>query len=347
MSYEYLRNIIKKYFFLPATKYRYILKGVGTYLPKSVMRFLPEHQHQFYNYGSIRKQSGDARTFYSLWLRQLVILFEQKVPINKIKNVAEFGAGDSLGVGLAAIISGVDKYYAIDISKNAFSSHNLEIFDQIVELFKKKEPIPDNKEFPKAIPILKSYKFPSYILTDDVLKTLLDENRIQKIRQALRSVIKEERIQQDKISIQYIVLQNDLDIIKKESLDLIYSFAVMEHVDNFREVYNVFNLWLKNGGLMAHAVGYNSHNTARLWNGHWTYSDFAWKLIRGRCHYLINREPHSAQINYIKEAGFQVIFEDKYYEDSMISKKDVVSRFKNISEDDLKTHSAFIVARKL
>jgi len=343
-----LRDKIKKVFFLPITKYYYTLKGIGTYLPGFLACLFPKHQNQFYNRGSIRQGLITARNWYTLWLRHLVVLSEGKVDIKSIKTVGEFGAGDSLGIGLAALLSGVNKYYAIDISENAYTSDNLKILDELIDLFKNKTSIPDNNEFPKVKPDLNSYDFPSHILTDECLKENLAEERLEKIRQAVLNVINKKPADlENEISINYVSSKQEFIGIKEGFFDFIYSVAVMEHVDDIDEAYSYFAKWLKKGGVMAHTVGYNSHETARLWNGHWTYSDYLWKIIRGRCHYLINRHAHSQQIDCLKKNNFEMILDHRYSAKNILRKSDLAKRFKNINQEDLSTHSGFILARKV
>ena len=98
--------------------------------------------------------------------------------------LAELGPGDSLGIGLAALISGANRYYSFDV-RHAGNKRNIEIFDELVELFKKREHIPDETEFPCMKPYLKAYGFPAHILTDERLNESLKQDRIRSIRNAL------------------------------------------------------------------------------------------------------------------------------------------------------------------
>ena len=82
---------------------RALIRGLATFIPGYVS-------------GSPREPGGTVspRYCYSVWLRHLVMasdgcLFEYP------KTVAELGPGDSIGIGLAALISGADEYYAFDV----------------------------------------------------------------------------------------------------------------------------------------------------------------------------------------------------------------------------------------
>jgi len=331
----------------PVKKIKYILKGIGTYLPSSINRYLPRHQPQFYGQGRVRLTPVSARTCYSLWLRHLVKLYDYGLPTD-INTIAEFGPGDSLGVGLVAMLTGANRYYALDITKNAFSSSNIDIFDELVELLQNKSPIPDNQELPKAKPILGSYEFPNYILTEDRLRVVLNTARVKKIHKALLEILtNREESSGDDIVIRHIApWGEDLDIIQRESIDMIYSIATMEHVGDISKVYRTSSFWLKKGGVFAHAIDFKAHGTAPLWNGHWACSDFLWRIIKGRSIYLINREPHSVHIKEIKKNNCKVVCDEKYYKLNTIKQRYLATRFKNMTDDDLKISSAFIVGQK-
>jgi hypothetical protein len=67
-------------------------------------------------------------------------------------SVAELGPGHSLGIGLAALTCGVNKYYAVDLVALADKSLNATVFDDLVRLFQAREEIPGPAEYPKVKP---------------------------------------------------------------------------------------------------------------------------------------------------------------------------------------------------
>ena len=69
-----------------------------------------------------------------------------------LRNVAEFGPGDSLGVGFAALLSGSSKYIAFDAQPSISIKNNLKIFEEVLDLFSKRADIPDENEFPRIKP---------------------------------------------------------------------------------------------------------------------------------------------------------------------------------------------------
>ena len=211
------------------------------------------------------------------------------------KVVAELGPGDSLGIGLAALVSGAEKYFAFDVVECANLERNLKILDELVTLFKNKEDIPGEQEFPGVKPCLETYDFPQQILTNHQLSQALEDARIDRIRNSIISHNREDSI------IIYKAPWFYSSIREKESIDLIYSQAVLEHVDDLRNTYRAMRLWLKPKGFISHQIDFRCHGMDDKWNGHWTYSDFMWKVIRGNRPYLLNREPHSTHIKILKK----------------------------------------------
>ena len=309
-----------------------LLRGIATYIPG------------LYKLAS-RGTGGtiSARYCYSVWLRHLTMAYKNGLSTQP-DAIAELGPGDSLGIGLAALISGANNYYAFDIVEYASNKRNIEIFDELVNLFKKREKIPDETEFPRVKPYLESYEFPNHILTDERLNEALKQDRIESIRNALLNLGSGNR---NNIQISYFVPWYDSKVIKEESIDMIYSQAVMEHVDDLAYTYEILYRWLKPGGFMSLVIDFKSHGTAKEWNGHWAYSDFVWRLIKGKRHYLLNRQPLSAHISLLQKFGFEVVCDMKTKDTSGIERKRLASRFKNMSDDDLITSTAFIQAVKM
>src|SRR4051794_13392029 len=74
--------------------------------------------------------SCSARYCYSIWLRHLAHLHASGLP-TQFGTMVELGPGDSLGVGMAALLSGVDHYIALDRTRYAEAERNLRIFDEL------------------------------------------------------------------------------------------------------------------------------------------------------------------------------------------------------------------------
>jgi hypothetical protein len=283
--------------------------------------------------------TNSARYCYSVWLRHLVMAHSSGLATNP-KIIAELGPGDSLGVGLAGLITGAEKYYAFDVVNYTNIQNNSKIFNELVSLFKKREAIPGETEFPRIKPLLKSYQFPSAILTDDRLAKALCTDRIERIHTVISNTLNANSI------IQYKVPWFDKHIIQSSTVDMVFSQAVLEYVDDLFNTYKAQYSWLKPNGLISHVIDFSSHGTHEEWNGHWTYSDFQWKLIRGNIPWLINRVPCATHDRLLEDTGFLKKCEVKYKTPSGISRKKLARRFRDISDDDLTTSALFIQCLK-
>lgn len=306
---------------------RPIAAGISSYLP-----------------GPLRLAIGtggtdSARYCYSVWLRHLVTLNRNglgTVP----RVVAELGPGDSLGIGLAALLSGSEIYFAFDLLEYANVKRNLRIFDELVCMFIRRDAIPDESEFPVVMPRLDSYDFPHHIIGNLQLKQALDLPRLETIR---RSIVNPNLAG---AMIRYIVPWSDSSVVEPGTVDLIYSQAVLQHVDDLHNTYRCMNIWLKPGGYLSHSIDFKCMGTSNEWNGHWCYSDLLWRLIRGRRPFLINREPRSRHMTLLQEHGFKVVIESSIKLQSNLSITDLAERFRSLSDNDLVTSASFVQAVK-
>ena len=100
--------------------------------------------------------------------------------------------------------------------------------------------------------------------------------------------------------------QTMFKIVAEASLDLIFSQAVLEHVDGLEETYRAMFAWLKPGGYASHVIDFTAHGRSPFWNGHWAYSDWEWELVRGKREFLLNREPLSTHLALVRNVGFEL-----------------------------------------
>ena len=129
---------------------------------------------------------------------------------------------------------------------------------------------------------------------------------------------------------------------------MVYSQAVLEHVNDLEGTYQSLCKWLKPGGIMSHVIDFRCHGCAEQWNGHWSYSDLTWKLIRGKRPWLINRASHDIHLALLKEHGFDVVYEliEHAIPSRGIDRSRLAPGFRDISDEDLQTSGAFIQAVK-
>lgn len=302
---------------------------------KGIISYLPGVDHSMKGTGG----TISARYCYSVWLRHLVMARKnglQSIP----RVVAELGPGDSIGIGLAALISGCEKYYALDVVEHASSDYNAAILEELLELFRDKADIPGEDEFPRVKPYLDNYDFPRDILDEKLLDCSLRPERIDEIRKAIGNTESENSL------IQYKVPWDGDAVIESETIDLVYSQAVLEHVDALENAYDCMYTWVKPGGMLSHQIDLKSHGTAENWDGHWAYPDLVWKIIRGRRPFLINREPCSTHRAFLSQAGFKVLYERSYELDSTLQKHRLPEKFMKMTAKDFRTAGVFVQARK-
>jgi SAM-dependent methyltransferase len=168
------------------------------------------------------------------------------------------------------------------------------------------------------------------------------EDRISRIRNAITSPGSEH----DGVMIKYISPWSDVRSIEADSVDVIVSHAVLEHVVDLEGAYRALHRWLKPGGMMSHQIDFTSHRTAEKWNGYRAYSEFLWKIIVGRRPYLINRQPCSTHVDLLKSSGFEILSMKRIDRTDGIRRSQLSSRWKNISDDDLVCSDLTVQARK-
>jgi len=279
--------------------------------------------------------TGSTRYCYSVWLRHLVRAHAAGLPTDP-RCVAELGPGDSLGIVLAALLSGADRCMALDVKAHADAATNLRVFEELVALFLSRTPIPEDAEFPAVQPKLADYRFPAHLLTADRLAVALDDARLDHIRAAILG-------QSSPIGLADMAPWNDPSVIQAGSVDFLLSQAVLEHVDDLDRTYAAMRAWMKPGAFMSHSIDFSSHNLTRSWNGHWTLGDGAWRLVRGPRLYLINREPLSSHVDYLKRHGFDLVTVEGHPAERGASFRPA-KRFRRMSEQDASTRSVFVQA---
>ncbi len=304
-----------------------LLKGLSTYIPG--IRAL-----------ACRSSGGtvSARYCYSVWLRHLAKAYEDGLPVVP-RRLAELGPGDSFGIGTAGILSGVEEYYALDVKPHAQAWRNVQVLQELTELFLERAPIPDDEEFPLVYPRLGSYEFPRHMLTEGVLRSSLRPSRLAVIEEALAHGATGSH----EVRVSYVAPWMGSANIPPDSLDMVISQAVLEHVEDIGETYRALFKWLRPGGFMSHTIDYRAHDYTRDWYGHWTLPDFMWLVVRGRRPYFINRHPHSRHVTSMREAGFHIVNEDKRTA-TPISRESLAAGFSWLSDEDLRTSGAFIQA---
>jgi predicted SAM-dependent methyltransferase len=228
-----------------------------------------------------------------------------------VGRLVEIGPGDSIGIGLMALIEGTSKYYALDAIEHADKLGNIKMLGNLKYQFEKLGTTLNPK-------IFKQIEF-------DILTTESHESNIK-----------------------YYAPWYDSNAIKEESVDLIISNAVMEHVLDLETIYKNTFKWLKPGGYVSHIIDYTAHEFSNIWYQHWEYSKPFWKFLMHGRKYPMNRMPHSFHEKCLLNAGFEVFTENCTYNETNKANYEKIDSLllSYFSRDDLRIQSARIVAKK-
>ena len=300
---------------------------------------VPGLNHRVVNRGT--GGTDRASYCYGVWLKHLALLGERGVGTVP-RTVGELGPGDSVGVGLAALLSGADTYLALDVKAYASEARNLEVFDELVELFARRAPRP-TRGWPDFDHLLDERLFAGGMLSEERLSRSLAAPRLSAIREALA----DGRSRDGSITLGYRAPWDRIDDVAKGSVELILSHSVMEHVADLDECYGACAAWLSPGGWMSHQIDFQSHGLASKWNGCWAYaSDAYWELIAGRRDCKINRAPFSAHVGAMRAHGFEIECALQRHRSDGIARAELAPRWRELSDDDLACAGAFVQARK-
>lgn len=271
---------------------------------------------------------------YTKWLTHLTFAHQHG---NKAypRVVAELGPGPCFPAGMAALVSGAAVCYALDAVHHPYAKLAPRVFDEIVRLFRARTP-PE----PVMGPAFRLRGFPSTVLSEGHLEEALDESRLCVLRREIVAPSEENK------RFRYCVPWADSAVVRECAFDMVFSSAVLEHVDDLDGTYQLMCRYLKDDGLMSHVIDFGSHGATYEWNGHWACSDLALKILRGGRPYFINREPHSRHIELLNRHGLKLIADITAMENSRLLPGALAPRYRGLSEKDLSTRSALIMAVK-
>jgi len=274
---------------------------------------------------------------YCIWLRHLVLA--HGAGMNTFPStVAELGPGDSIGTGLAALLSGASRYLALDAIAHADIERNLRVFDALVELFRRQADIPNREQFPEIKLDLADFRFPRAILTPSRMHNALADERVAWLRQLVSGARRDPDI------IDYRAPWDQPSETDTGSVDFILTNAVMEHVTDLPAAYIAMQRWLRPGGFASHQIDFRSHGLFNAWDGHWACPDWLWRLFLGHRAYLLNCEPFATHHALAGTAGFH----ERYcvrIESAPVSRR-LAKRFRGMSLIDRSTSGAYVLQQK-
>ena len=281
--------------------------------------------------------TDDPRYCYGVFMRHLI--YAQRAGQRFPRIVAELGPGDSIGSGLAWLIAGAERYLAFDVRRYATTGRNLQVFDGLVELFRARARVPGPDEFPEMKPALDTLEFPDAILSGERLQRLLDPGRLSRLRLAVG-----DPSPGSSGPVAYVVPWDYATNVREGSVDLIFSQAVMEHVEDVARVYAVSRAWLRPDGMISHQIDFRSHGTSPTWDGYRAYSELKWRIIRGRRSYLINRVPDAGHVEALRRNGLRLVTHVPLTQEPTLEPQQYAARFRDLGPESRRTSGLFLQA---
>jgi len=308
-------------------KPRTLATGMLSYLPGARKVY---HRHFFH------PGETSAMTSYGIWLKHLSLATShgmREIP----RTVVELGPGRSIGVGLAAMICGADRYYGLDAVPALERNDTLSFFDALVALFR-------NRATPLNAQGYITYgggAFPHDVLPSGLLDDLLSADRLRRLREEVeRFAAGAGR------ALHYAAPWDERDLEFAGQADFLVSHAVLQHVSSVDAIFESVARMLRPGGSSSHQVSFDSHGITPAWNGHWGCPSWQWTLALGRKDFLVNRIPHSRLLAAIKRSGLELSADLVERDTSGIGRESLGDDWSWLQDDDLVVRDAFIVARK-
>ncbi|MDD4953250.1 MAG: hypothetical protein PHV85_11955 [Desulfovibrionaceae bacterium] len=277
--------------------------------------------------------TDSARYCYSVWLRHLVFARDHGLRLRP-GALVELGPGDSLGIGLAGLVSGAQSYVALDAVRHADIRASRAILRELAGLFRARADIPGPDEFPDVQPGLAEYAFPHDLWGPGGLEEALSPARLERIEADLAA---------GRGMVRYVAPWDGADVLGPGVADLVFSQAVLEHVADPEATYSLMAGWLRPGGVMSHSVDFGSHGMSGHWNGHWACGDLIWRLVRGRRGFFLNRLPCSAHAAILGRLGLEPVAEARVLDRGGLPRERFVSAFRGMSGQDAVTRGAHMV----
>ena len=307
-----------------------VLKGALTWIPGVQQALYDRHA---------AGGTGAARYCYGVWIKHISLLWEagmRSVP----RAVAELGPGKSLGTGIAALLSGAERYWALDAVRHASVATTAPVLEPMTEFFSRREPCPPTG-FPDYGSALDARFFPSQIITDECLDRSLAPGRLAELEKAVGQLDAEEQHPW----LRYATAR-DTAAVTQGKADLLFSHVVLDLVHDLEAMYERCGRWVKPGGWMSHLLDFTSHGITSAWNGHRQYSDAIWRVIAGQRPFFPNREPLSRHLALLEKFGFEIASVQRQSRESGIDRSRLAPRWRDLSDEDLTCVYGFIVARK-
>jgi hypothetical protein len=313
-------------------KFKQIFFGLLTKIPllgKVIVKY----------YFSTTGGSNSAKYCYSVWLRHIVKVYKVTGK-SEFNTICELGPGESIGIGLCGLLFGSEKYIGLDIIEFNKPEKSLIIFNEMVEMLRLKLPIPFTNEHSKIKPTISIYDFPSYIYNDDLISKLLQEDRLQNIRNSILEVNSPNSL------IKYIAPWETSNFTIP-SYDLLISQSVLEYFEDVSIILSKITRFSKLNSIQSHQIDYKSLKSSSLWNGHWKYTNETWKIIKGGRPCIVNRWYHSMYVKLFSEGGLRILDMELFKSENTLKIEELSEFHSQIQPIDMSISGGYFIVEKI
>ena len=305
-----------------------LVKGLLTFVPM-VSRAL--HAWRSRNGAAEGEQywnPSSAGYSYGQWAKHLTVLHHlgMELPVA----MAEVGPGDSLGLGIAALLSGVRAYHAFDVAPFAVPKRDEAMVGEIAQRIDARQPVPAN-----GWPVLKDL-----IGTDEFPVAAVGPRTAEPDVEAIRQAVRERTG-----PVRYVAPWPE-DYEPGMRYDLIVSHSVLEYVEDPERFFTRLAGMLAPGGWMAHQIDLGSLRITRAWNGHLAYSPWLWKLVAGRRAHVPNRVLPTGYRTALERCGFEIVLWTQLQKHNGLARSSLAPQFRAASDTDVTCYALYIVARR-
>lgn len=269
--------------------------------------------------------TDSAEYCLNIWLSHLNSLLMAGV-YQYPRTLLEYGPGDSVGVGLAFLLMGGQRYYAIDYLPYANTERNLFIMNELISLLKSSD-------------LFLKYPAIRNLLSESDQAGFINSTRIDLLSKSVQ--------ENDGHYFLNIVSEKGSSIPNViGSVDFIISQAVLEHAKDVDMIHGDSYKMLTPDGYISHKIDHRSHTMSDWWNGHWQYSDAVWRFACSRRAFTINRYTSTEHIEKIKAAGFQIVRIETTQEKNGLPISKFNKTFQTMTLEDYQTSGTYILAKK-
>lgn len=313
-----------------------LTKGIATRVPLLYRMCGQRHT-------TVDLSEATADYSYSVWIKHLAKLHETaRCGVPEV--IAEVGPGDTLGTGVAALLSGATRYIGVDMLPFARTGPSMEVAHGLVPLFATRRACEGEEGTARFRHILDKNGFLSSVLTDELLSRTLDPSRVRAILEDVSSVVR--GVVPKNGFVTYIAPFTE-GAIPTASVDFLLSHSVLEHVSDPKASMRMFHSWLKPGAIMSHLFDLRSHGITRAWDGHRAFGERAWSIAVGARPFLINRLPFADIVNIVECSGFRILTALRHYCEPTLSRDQLATVWQRRSDEELSTDGGFIQAQRI